>query len=69
MWALVDPDRPLESRCSKLIGRGHPIPDADERRCVGRFQVGLGSLVFHLLEKGDEGCYCWRGCFSARASG
>ena len=50
MWALVSPDHPLESRYSKLIGTGHPIPDAGELRYVGTFQVGLGSLLFT----------CWR---------
>jgi hypothetical protein len=48
MWALVDPESSLVERRFRLAGTGHPI---NERvGYVGTFQLGGGSMVFHLFE-------------------
>lgn len=50
MWALVDPDCPLERRFFRLAGTGHPIEDTVVEH-VGTFRIANGDLVFHLFEE------------------
>ena len=51
MWAIVDPEAPLESRRFHLFGTGHEMPPAAELgRFVGTFLFHDDSLVFHLFE-------------------
>ncbi len=47
LWALVDPDQPVEQRDFNCYGTGHNIPD-DPGQYVGI--VFIGSLVFHVFE-------------------
>jgi hypothetical protein len=49
MWALVDTEKPLETRHFRLAGTGHPIAQ-DISRYLGTFQVDGGNLIFHLFE-------------------
>lgn len=49
VWALVDPDAPMQDRRFRVVGTGHPFPDADECRFVGTVQTRVG-LVWHLFE-------------------
>ena len=49
MWALVDPDAPMRDRRFRVLGTGHPFPDAEECRFVGTVQTHVG-LVWHLFE-------------------
>ena len=51
MWALVDPEAPLQERHFVLFGTGHPISDLVENLLyIGTFQLAHGELVFHLFE-------------------
>ena len=49
IWALVDPDAPVEPREFRIIGTGHPITD-ELGPYVGTFQLMGGGLVFHVFE-------------------
>ena len=49
LWALVDPDAPLESRVFRVIGTGHPVEDGD-LTYIGTAQQFGGSLVWHIFE-------------------
>lgn len=50
VWALVDDQRPLETRSFKLRGTGHAADDVEGSRFIGTFQMKGGALVFHLFE-------------------
>ncbi len=51
IWALVNPDAPMQSRKFRLAGTGHPIADYDdELSFVATCQMMGGSLVWHLFE-------------------
>jgi len=49
MWALVDPDAPMQGRGFRVVGTGHPFPDADECRFVATVPTDVG-LVWHVFE-------------------
>lgn len=51
VWALVDPDKPLEPRQFRWYGTGHPF-DIRQHRFVGTVQITTDwrALVFHLFE-------------------
>lgn len=51
LWALVDSDAAEKtSRCFRVYGTGHSIPDGDgPLSYVGTFQ--LPGLVFHVFEE------------------
>ena len=53
VWALVDPDAPMRERRFRVVGTGHPFPDAEECRFVGTVQTRVG-LVWHLFESVGE---------------
>lgn len=54
LWAVVDPEQPIQKRSLRIYGTGHPIihekyalPD----RYIGTIQTRDG-LVFHVFEVG-----------------
>jgi hypothetical protein len=49
LWAMVDDTEPTEPRLVRVIGTGHPIPDADRLGYVGTYQFHGGALVFHVF--------------------
>lgn len=50
LWALVDPDAPVEERAFRLAGTGHPINETNVLKYINTFQLQGGALVFHLFE-------------------
>jgi hypothetical protein len=50
LWAMVDPSNPKETRWFRVIGTGHPIPDASEMTYFRSIQIRGGDLVFHVFE-------------------
>lgn len=52
MWALVDPEAPVERRQFRLAGTGHRVEMYGDQqpKHVGTFQLDGGALVFHLFE-------------------
>ena len=50
IWAVVDPDAPLEPICFRVAGTGHDIEWDTVKRYIGTFQLCGGDLVFHLFE-------------------
>jgi hypothetical protein len=51
LWALVDPESPVELRRFRLAGTGHPIKEsADKLYFHDTFQLHGGQLIFHLFE-------------------
>ena len=50
IWAIVNPDLPLETRRFRVYGTGHPL-DETPGIYVGTFQLMGGSLVFHVFER------------------
>lgn len=56
LWAMVDDQQPTEPRTIRVIGTGHPIPDADRLDYIGTYQLHGGALVFHIfLVVGEQG--------------
>ena len=49
VWALVDTEAPVQDRRFRVVGTGHPFPDAEECRFVGTVQTRVG-LVWHVFE-------------------
>jgi hypothetical protein len=49
LWALVDPEAPLEARTFRIYGTGHDVPDF-YGLFVGTVQLYGGSLIFHVFE-------------------
>lgn len=49
MWALVDPDSPLQDRYLGIYTTNTALPD-DPGRYVATFQIMEGMLEFHLFE-------------------
>lgn len=50
LWALVDPNAPKVTRVFRTYGTGWDF-DATGLSYVGTFQLGGGSLVFHVFEQ------------------
>lgn len=49
LWAVVDPEAPVEVRYFKIFGTGQPL---DERgRYVGTFQMCGGDFIWHVFEE------------------
>ncbi len=56
VWVLVD-DIYEDTKVSyrfRMIGTGHPIPDADSLDYIGTAQFNNGRLVFHLFILGEN---------------
>lgn len=49
LWALVNPNAPMERRRILTLGTGHPA-DGKPGEYVGTYQVEDGSLVFHVFD-------------------
>ena len=54
MWVLVDPTAKTVKRTFCMYGTGHKI-DGHPGDYIGTFQVGGGTLVFHVFETTVEG--------------
>jgi hypothetical protein len=55
LWALVNQPAPDVEREFRVIGTGHPIPDAEALEYIGTIQVHEGGLVFHVFESLRKG--------------
>jgi hypothetical protein len=55
IWALVDPEKPAETRTILTFGTGHPIDNrvAMSSRHIGTYQIARGKLVFHVFISED----------------
>jgi len=51
LWAMVEDSEPTELRTVRIIGTGHPVPDAAKLYYVGTYQLDDGALVFHVFWK------------------
>lgn len=49
LWALVDPNAPVETRNFRVAGTGNPIEE-ENLEYIGTFQMAGGNLVWHLFE-------------------
>jgi len=49
IWALVDPEQPIESRKFRIAGTGHEIK-GKALEYIGTCQMMNGTLVWHLFE-------------------
>lgn len=49
LWALVDPNAPMEKRQILIVGTEHALIEPIHRH-VATFQMMEGSLVFHFFE-------------------
>lgn len=52
LWALVDPNAPLEERIIEIFGTGHPVhcDMGVERKYIATYQLSGGNYVFHAFE-------------------
>lgn len=51
LWAIVDPDQPLDAKLFRLCGTGHPLEiTSPESRYIGTFQLAEGSFIGHVFE-------------------
>lgn len=48
LWALVDEKAEKEYRKIRIIGTGHPIPDADSLTYIGTIQERM--FLWHVFE-------------------
>lgn len=54
LWALVNPEMPLEQRTILIAGTGHERDDLDGLvNFIGTFQMSGGMLIFHVFERVD----------------
>lgn len=49
-WARVNIKAQIKPRVFRVIGTGHPIPDAEYLNYVGTVQTHGGSLIWHIFE-------------------
>lgn len=49
LWAIVDPDVPKVRGLIRMVGTGHPFPDADRWTYISTVQLDGGSLVLHIF--------------------
>ena len=50
LWALLNPEEPLEPRLIRTCGTGHLIKDIKRLHYLGTYQLHNGTLVFHVFE-------------------
>lgn len=50
LWALVNPEAPVEKRQFRMAGTGHPIELVESLSFIDTFQLEGGSLIFHVFE-------------------
>ena len=53
LWALVDPNAPLEERIIEIFGTGHPVhcDMGVERKYIATYQLSGGNYIFHAFER------------------
>lgn len=52
VWALVDPEAPMEDRRFKVAGTGHYLVGGVENmRFIGTVHMASGQLVWHIFEE------------------
>jgi len=51
LWSMVDPEAPKVSVKIRVVGTGHPIPDADKLTHLGSCLMAGGALVWHVFKK------------------
>lgn len=49
IWAMVQPDAPIENRTLEIAGTGTPIDPGVARKFIGTVQQG--SFVWHAFER------------------
>jgi hypothetical protein len=49
IWALVDPDAPLEERKFAVVPTGESCPYSSDQH-LGTAKLHNGSLIFHIFE-------------------
>ena len=55
LWALVDPEAPLETRQFVVAGTGQLLPDwLGASDYVGTYQAHGGALIWHLFRRPTE---------------
>lgn len=50
MWVMLNPDAEKVTRKFRVLGTGHPIPDASKLDYIGTFFMASGKLVWHVFE-------------------
>lgn len=50
VWALVEPNSPLEQRQLRMVGTGHHFPDGEDSHIGSCIDASTG-LVWHLFEE------------------
>jgi hypothetical protein len=50
MWALVDPQAPLQKRRFRIAGTGHSLDDVDTLDFLGSVQLAGGQHVLNVFE-------------------
>lgn len=57
LWALCNPQSPRVKRSFSVFGTGHDATAVEllGMKYVGTFQIGGGTLVFHLFDQGEKG--------------
>lgn len=48
-WALVDTEAALESKTFRVVGTGHPFPDAMDWHYLDTVITAGGALVWHIF--------------------
>jgi|HubBroStandDraft_1064217.scaffolds.fasta_scaffold239859_1 hypothetical protein len=49
LWALIDENKPLESRRLIIHGTGNPIDSMDNESYLGTIQMKEGQFVWHIF--------------------
>jgi hypothetical protein len=50
IWAIVDPENPVENKTFYIFGTGQVIPKDNNLKYIGTVQLLKGELVFHIFE-------------------
>ncbi len=51
LWAVVDPDQPIETRQFRLCGTGHNLAiDDPKSHYIGTFQLDGGNFIGHVFD-------------------
>lgn len=55
IYAMVDTAQPAVPRAFRIYGTGHPLDEGVFETYVGTVQVAMGSLMFHVFDRGEIG--------------
>lgn len=50
LWALVNPEAPMQRRVIEILGTGNPASDV-ERKYIATAQMAGGLLIWHVFER------------------